>query len=138
MIKRKFTLVLLLLMIVLPLFITSCDNTTLNNSKGQVEIIQDPVINDVEEVEGIRVITTANVSKYLYSMIPQWTHTCAIAGSTEGINVTVNGTEYQNYRVVEAGTSLGYFAQGKWHLILYLLDDSDNLIINPEYLEFYT
>ena len=56
MIKRKLTLVLFLLMSALPLFITSCDNTTLNNSKGQVEIIQDPVINDVEEVEGIRVI----------------------------------------------------------------------------------
>lgn len=135
MIKKRKILSLFFLFFVFSLFIISCDNTTLNNSKGQVEIIQDPVINDVEEVEGIRVISTTNVSKYLYSMIPQWTHTGAVAGSTEGMNVTVNGTEYQNYRVVEAGTSLGYFAQGKWHLILYLLDDSDNLIINDPIID---
>ena len=129
MIKRRLIFLICLLLILLPLFIVSCDNTTVNNSKGQVEIIQDPVIENVEEVEGIRVITTTNVSKYLYSMIPQWTHTGSVEGSTEGINTTINGTLYQNYRAVDAGTSLGYFAQGKWHLKLYLLDDNDNLII---------
>lgn len=129
MIKRRLFFLICLLFAILPLFIISCDNTTLNNSKGQVEIIQDPVIENVEEVEGIRVITTTNVSKYLYSMIPQWTHTGSVEGSTEGINTTINGTLYQNFRVVDAGTSLGYFAQGKWHLKLYLLDENDNLII---------
>ena len=72
MIKRRIVLICLLF-VLLSLFIFSCDNTSINSNKGQIEVTQDPVIEDVEEVEGIRVITTTNVSYYMYSMIPLWT-----------------------------------------------------------------
>lgn len=129
MIKRRLFFLICLLFATLPLFLISCDNTTVNNSKGQVEIIQDPVIENVEEVEGIRVITTTNVSYYMYSMIPLWTES-DIQGSTKKNSSIVNNQTYDGYKIISASTSLGYFEQGKWHLTLYILDENQNLIIN--------
>lgn len=129
MIKRRLFFLICLLFATLPLFLISCDNTTVNNSKGQVEIIQDPVIEDVEEVEGIRVITTTNVSYYMYSMIPLWTES-DVQGSTKKNTSIVNNQTYDGYKIISASTSLGYFEQGKWHLALYILDENQNLIIN--------
>ena len=129
MIKRRLFFLICLLFATLPLFLISCDNTTVNNNKGQVEIIQDPVIENVEEVEGIRVITTTNVSYYMYSMIPLWTES-DIQGSTKKNTSIVNNQTYDGYKIISASTSLGYFEQGKWHLTLYIRDKDQNLIIN--------
>lgn len=128
MIKRRIVLICLLF-VLLSLFVISCDNTSLNTNKGQVEVTQDPVIEDVEEVEGIRVITTTNVSYYMYSMIPLWTES-DIQGSTKKNTSIVNNQTYDGYKIINASTSLGYFEQGKWHLTLYILDKDQNLIIN--------
>ena len=107
MIKRRLFLLICLLFDILPLFLISCDNTTVNNSKGQVEIIQDPVIENVEEVEGIRVITTTNVSYYMYSMIPLWTES-DVQGSTKKNSSIVNNKTYDRYKMISASTSLAY------------------------------
>lgn len=128
MIKRRIVLICLLF-VLLSLFVISCDNTSINSNKGQVEVTQDPVIEDVEEVEGIRVITTTNVSYYMYSMIPLWTES-DIQGSTKKNTSIVNNQTYDGYKIISASTSLGYFEQGKWHLALYILDENQNLIIN--------
>ena len=128
MIKRRIVLICLLF-VFLSLFIISCDNTSLNTNKGQIEVIQDPVIEDVEEVEGIRVITTTNVSYFMYSMIPLWTES-DVQGSTKKNTSIVNNQTYDGYKIISASTSLGYFEQGKWHLTLYILDKDQNLIIN--------
>ena len=128
MIKRRIVLICLLF-VLLSLFVFSCDNTSINSNKGQVEVTQDPVIEDVEEVEGIRVITTTNVSYYMYSMIPLWTES-DIQGSTKKNTSIVNNQTYDGYKIISASTSLGYFEQGKWHLTLYILDKDQNLIIN--------
>ena len=128
MIKRRIVLICLLF-VFLSLFIISCDNTSLNTNKGQIEVIQDPVIEDVEEVEGIRVITTTNVSYFMYSMIPLWTES-DVQGSTKKNTSIVNNQTYDGYKIISASTSLGYFEQGQWHLTLYILDKDQNLIIN--------
>lgn len=128
MIKRRIVLICLLF-VLLSLFVISCDNTSINSNKGQVEVTQDPVIEDVEEVEGIRVITTTNVSYYMYSMIPLWTES-DVQGSTKKNTSVVNNQTYDGYKIISASTSLGYFEQGKWHLALYILDENQNLIIN--------
>ena len=128
MIKRRIVLICLLF-VLLSLFVISCDNTSINSNKGQIEVIQDPVIEDVEEVEGIRVITTTNVSYYMYSMIPLWTES-DVQGSTKKNTSIVNNQTYDGYKIISASTSLGYFEQGQWHLTLYILDKDQNLIIN--------
>lgn len=128
MIKRRIVLICLLF-VFLSLFIISCDNTSLNTNKGQIEVIQDPIIEDVEEVEGIRVITTTNVSYFMYSMIPLWTES-DVQGSTKKNTSIVNNQTYDGYKIISASTSLGYFEQGQWHLTLYILDKDLNLIIN--------
>ena len=128
MIKRRIVLICLLF-VLLSLFVISCDNTSINSNKGQIEVIQDPIIEDVEEVEGIRVITTTNVSYFMYSMIPLWTES-DVQGSTKKNTSIVNNQTYDGYKIISASTSLGYFEQGKWHLALYILDENQNLIIN--------
>ena len=128
MMKRRIVFICLLF-VLLSLFVISCDNTSINSNKGQIEVIQDPVIEDVEEVEGIRVITTTNVSYYMYSMIPLWTES-DVQGSTKKNTSIVNNQTYDGYKIISASTSLGYFEQGKWHLTLYILDKDQNLIIN--------
>ena len=134
MIKRRIVFICLLF-VLLSLFVISCDNTSLNTNKGQIEVIQDPVIEDVEEVEGIRVITTTNVSYYMYSMIPIWTES-DVQGSTKKNTSIVNNQTYDGYKIISASTSLGYFEQGKWHLTLYILDKNQNLIINTPVVDF--
>lgn len=128
MIKRS-VLLFCLLIVLLSSFIVSCDNTSLNNNKGQIEVNQDPIIEEVEEVDGIRVITTTNVSYYMYSMVPKWTER-EVQGSTKSSSAIVGGKTYDGYKIISAATSLGYFEQGQWHLTLYILDESNNLIID--------
>lgn len=128
MIKRCVVLSCLLI-VLLSSFIVSCDNTSVNNNKGQIEVIQDPVIEEVEEVDGIRVITTTNVSYYMYSMVPKWTER-EVQGSTKSSSAIVGGKTYDGYKIISAATSLGYFEQGQWHLTLYILDENNDLIIN--------
>lgn len=129
---KKSRFMICLFFLFLSLFIVSCDNSSLDNSKGQIEIIQDPVIEEVEEVDGIRVISTTNVKYFMYSMIPQWESASGIsvAGSTANLECTVEGNTYTNYKIVNASTdNLGYFSQGKWHLTLYILDENQNFIV---------
>ena len=103
---KKSRFLICLFFLFLSLFIVSCDNSTLDNSKGQIEIIQDPVIEEVEEVDGIRVISTTNVKYFMYSMIPQWEPASgiSIAGSTANLECTVEGNTYTNFRIVNAST----------------------------------
>ena len=55
-----------LLLLMLSLFV-SCSNTV-SNDKGQLEIIENPIIEEVENTDGIRVITVKKAKYIAYKM----------------------------------------------------------------------
>ena len=63
--------------IILALFIlvlcSSCVDS-ISNDKSSLEIEQTPIIEEVEEADGIRVVSITNAEYYLYKMEPLWSY----------------------------------------------------------------
>ena len=136
---------LLFVLIVLCFLFSSCTNDIADN-KSTLEIEQKPIINDIEEVEGLRVVSITNAEYYLYKMEPLWNYSKNDSpyGSTIGLEAPVKpdgtsfGAEYKNFKLISASTNLGYFSQGKWALTIYALDKDYNKIIKDAiYKEIY-
>lgn len=128
MIKRRLFFIAFLLLLMLSLFV-SCSNTV-SNDKGQLEIIENPIIEEVEDTDGIRVITVTKAKYVAYKMEPLWNTPEGQApyGSTIG-NEPKNEdgsvlSGYTDYKLIDANASnLGYFSQGKWSITLDVLDE---------------
>lgn len=128
MIKRRLFFIAFLLLLVLSLFV-SCSNTV-TSDKGQLEIIENPIIEEVENTDGIRVITVKKAKYIAYKMKPLWNTPAGQApyGSTIGNEPRKEDGSvlggYTDYKLIDANASnLGYFSQGKWSLTLDVLDD---------------
>ena len=128
MIKRSLFFMAILLFLMLSLFV-SCSNTV-TSDKGQLEIIENPIIEEVENTDGIRVITVTKAKYIAYKMEPLWNTPAGQApyGSTIGNEPKKEDgsvlSGYTNYKLIDANASnLGYFSQGKWSLTLDVLDD---------------
>ena len=128
MIKRRLFFMSFLLLLMLSLFV-SCSNTV-SNDKGQLEIIENPIIEEVENTDGIRAITVKKAKYIAYKMEPLWNTPSGQApyGSTIGNEPKKeNGSVlsgYTDYKLIDANASnLGYFSQGKWSLTLDVLDE---------------
>lgn len=136
--------------IIFALFIlvlcSSCVDSV-SNDKSSFEIEQTPIIEEVEEADGIRVVSITNAEYYLYKMEPLWSYSVDNTpyGSTiksgvpfiPGTNTQLTG--FDGYKCVEANkNTLGLFSQGKWKLTLYALDKNGNQIIkDPIVKEVY-
>lgn len=126
--NRLILFMLIMTFVVLPLFV-SCSNTV-TNDKGQLEIIENPIIEKVENTDGIRVITVTKAKYIAYKMEPLWNTPAGQSpyGSTIG-NEPRNEdgsvlSGYTDYKLIDANASnLGYFSQGKWSLTLDVLDE---------------
>lgn len=128
MIKRRLFFIAFLLLLMLSLFV-SCSNTV-TNDKGQLEIIENPIIEEVENTDGIRVITVTKAKYIAYKMEPLWNTQAGQApyGSTIGNEPKKEDgsvlSGYTDYKLIDANASnLGYFSQGKWSLTLDVLDE---------------
>ncbi|MCI7606829.1 MAG: hypothetical protein MSS69_08750 [Spirochaetales bacterium] len=134
--KLAFFMFILLFM-ALSLFVSCTDSIT--NDKGQLEIIEKPIIEEIEEAEGVRVISVSKASYILYKMEPLWSTDYGKDpyGSTIGLGVPkkLDGTEldskYEDYKLITAtSNSLGYFSQGKWSLEVDVLDENYNSLLS--------
>ena len=133
-------------LIVFCFLFSSCSNNVIED-KSTLEIEQKPIINDVENAEGLRVVSITNAEYYLYKMEPLWNYSKNDVpyGSTIGLEApkrsdgTSLGSEYNDFKLIPASSSnLGYFSQGKWALTLYALDKDYNKIIKDAiYKEMY-
>lgn len=128
MIKRRLFFIAFLLLLMLSLFV-SCSNTV-TSDKGQLEIIENPIIEEVENTDGIRVITVKKAKYIAYKMKPLWNTPAGQApyGSTIGNEPKKEDgsvlSGYTDYKLIDANASnFGYFSQGKWSLTLDVLDD---------------
>ena len=126
--NRLILFMLIMTFVVLPLFV-SCLNTV-SNDKGQLEIIENPIIEEVENADGIRVITVTKAKYIAYKMEPLWNTPAGQApyGSTIGNEPKKEDgsvlSGYTDYKLIDANASnLGYFSQGKWALTLDVLDE---------------
>lgn len=142
--KRNIYLIILALFILV--LCSSCVDSV-SNDKSSLEIEQTPIIEEVEEADGIRVVSITNAEYYLYKMEPLWSYSVNNVpyGSTiksgvpfiPGTNTQLTG--FDGYKCVEANkNTLGLFSQGKWKLTLYALDKNGNQIIkDPIVKEVY-
>lgn len=135
--NKLFYCMFMVLFMVVSLFI-SCSNT-ITNDKGQVEIIQNPIIEEVEEVEGVRVISVTKAAYIFYKMEPLWNTPKGQApyGSTIGLGIPSkpDGSEfdskYKDFKLISSSSSsLGYFSQGRWKLTVDILDESYNSLLS--------
>ena len=129
MIKRRLFFMSFLLLLMLSLFV-SCSNTV-SNDKGQLEIIENLIIEEVENTDGIKVITVKKVKYIAYKMEPLWNTPAGQSpyGSTIGNEPRKEDGSvlggYADYKLIDANASnLGYFSQGKWSLTLDVLDEA--------------
>lgn len=142
---KKHLLLLIVLFVFCNIFSSCTDSVT--NNKSTLEIEQKPIIEEIEDVEGLRVVSVTNAEYYLYKMEPLWAYSSNDVpyGSTlgSGIPKKQDGTDldvkFTDFILVPASYSnLGYFSQGKWALTIYVLDKDYNQILkDPIHEEFY-
>ena len=99
---RKFAFAL----IVFCFLFSSCSNNVIED-KSTLEIEQKPIINDLENAEGLRVVSITNAEYYLYKMEPLWISTDGVPyGSTVGLSAptkpdgTSIGDEYKDCQIM--------------------------------------
>lgn len=114
---------------------SSCTNSVVEN-KTTLEIVQKPIIEEVKDIDGLRVVSVTKAEYFLYKMEPLWAYSEAPYGSTIGLGVpnkpdgTSFGESYRDFKLASASSSsLGFFSQGKWELTIYVLDKDYNRII---------
>ena len=131
----KKHLLFLFVLFVFCFVFSSCTNSVVEN-KSTLEIVQKPIIEEVKDIDGLRVVSVTNAEYFLYKMEPLWAYSEVPYGSTIGLGVpnkpdgTSFGESYRDYKLVSASSSsLGFFSQGKWELTIYVLDKDYNRLI---------
>ena len=136
--KNKPSVFLFVLTFIVMSLFVSCNDNVLSD-KGYLEIIENPIIEEVEEVEGIRVISVTKAKYLLYKMVPLWNTTNGVAayGSTVGMGIPTkeDGTllpdKYKDYKLISSDSSnLGYFSQGKRASEVDVLDEEYNSLLS--------
>lgn len=134
---RNFRNVITICFVLAALLFVSCDDHV-SFSEGAVEI--GPSIQKVEDLEGLRVLSSTNAAYFIYKLTPSWTATVGVIhGSTTGLvplkgdgtPFAANGQFSVDYQIIDASdATFGYVSQGKWHLTAYALDDDYNFLSN--------
>ena len=68
---KKYHCLVMLFIVCLLLF--SCTNSSIGD-KSTLEIEQTPIIEEIEDIDDIRVISVTNAEYYLYKMEPLWSY----------------------------------------------------------------